>query len=268
MKKFYLISGLILIIGIIVFSFKLNDNKIGVESFNEDINNIVELGNLNVNSDVNTTKEYKISTYITDDIKENTQTGKFSASLKKEYTPQYMDELSDNVALVRIISLDGASLEYNSMVGMTYGKMLINTSLKGDLKEGEVVEYLKPGGVVSVAEYEKYDDPAAIEKREYLRKQNGIKIDKENSYYEIILGNDIIIEEGKTYLAYLKYSNDFKKYEIVGFGNGLREVVNILKETKNVKQIELNVNDLKIKNNNTNEVESLQEYVNKNVKIK
>ena len=70
---------------------------------------------------------------------------------------------------------------------------------------------------------------------------------------------------GKTYLAYLTYNEFFNAYEIIGLGNGLREI-NVEKQKDFVKLEQYNIDDLKIKNNNTQEWEELNMYISKNIK--
>ena len=114
-------------------------------------------------------------------------------------------------------------------------------------------------GIISVKDYNENDNKEAVEKRDYLNEKAGIVIDKENTYFNIKLEDDIEIEEGKTYLAYLHYIEKYDKYEIIGLGNGLREV-NIEKQER-IKEQEININELKIKNNRTQEWESLKDYI-------
>jgi hypothetical protein len=228
--------------------------------------NVIENSDIdekNINEEENS---YKTYSYITDEMKLNAQDSKPVALFRHEYTPEYMLELSDTVALVTIVTIDGASTEYNNMFGMTYGSLLVENRIAGDNIEKDIIEYIKPGGILTMANWEQTQPQAANEKREYLQQQSGIEIDKDNTYINIMLGNDIELETGKTYLAYLNYNETFGKYEIVGLGNGLREV-NVERQINMVKKrnIENNINDLKIKNNTTGEWESLDSYIKNNI---
>ena len=254
MKKIYLFITvlLIIIIGLSIFFVKANVKKPDVVAEDTKTNSI------------EVDDSYDISTYVTDKIKSKAEGITSMAELSVAYTPAYLNKTADNIAVVRIISLEGATTEYNSMVGMTYGKLLINNSFAGSLKEGSVVDYIKPGGIVTVADYDAHEPKEAVEKRDYLRAQAGITIDKENEYYELKMEGDIDIEAGKTYLAYLKYCDDIGKYEIIGLENGLREV-NIAKEDKSISKITLDLSKLQIKNNDTQQFESLNDYITKNI---
>lgn len=97
---------------------------------------------------------------------------------------------------------------------------------------------------------------ASIDKRNYLRQQSNAK--ESDGYINICLSDDIEIHEGYTYLINLKKLDD--RYEIVGLGQGLREVN--INYTSRVSCNVLDTNTLKIKNNKTNEFESLQLYIN------
>lgn len=205
---------------------------------------------------------YDAYTYITEEMKENSDESTMYAELASEYTPSSMLNVSDTVALVTVVSLDGASMDYSTF-GMTYGKILVNDVIVGDINTNEIIEYLKPGGYVTVADYDAHDIPASVAKRDYLRQQAGIEIDKENTYINLKVEDDIEIEAGKTYLAYLHYRENDGKYEIVGLRNGLREVN--VSQVSSITIQEYSIDELQIKNNVTGEWESLDEYVKLNI---
>ena len=206
-----------------------------------------------------TKPSYTASTYITKDMKILNETGQSSILLENSYTPEYMKSIASDVAIITVISLEKADMNFSSYTAATYGKLLINTVISGNVKEAEVVDYVRPGGVVSVAEYEEHDFPEAIEKRDYLRKQEGITIDKEHTYYDVRIEDDICLEAGKTYFAYMYYHEDRNRYEIIGLENGLSEIDR--NAQSNVRYVNYDVADLHIKNNKTGTFESLQEYL-------
>ena len=198
----------------------------------------------------------QIYTYVTDEMKKDSKyidENRSTVQIAKAYTPEDLLELCDCVALITVESIEGASREYSSST-MTYGKVIVNNVILGDIKLGDEIEYLKPGGYITVAEYDKYEDGAEI-----TEEQTG----EETQYYNALLNGDIEIEVGKTYLAYLRYDNNEDKYEIIGLGNGLREI-NIPKENV-VTSKEYDLDELKILNNTTNEWESLKEYIENNI---
>ena len=212
----------------------------------------------------NIKKEYELFSYVTEDIKSNSIQSICSLSMVYEYTPDKMYELSSDIAIVKIISKD--YMDPNaSMLGMTFGKLLVNNIIKGNLEEGEVVEYQKPGGYIDLKTYDESRPEASREKRRFLREQAGITNDMSNEYINILADSAIEIEVGKTYLVYLTYNTYTNAYEIIGLGNGLREV-NIPQENKKVKMSEENIENLKIKNNQTGEWEDLYEYIEENIK--
>ena len=198
----------------------------------------------------------QIYTYVTDEMKKDSKyidENRSTVQIAKAYTPEDLLELCDCVALITVESIEGASREYSSST-MTYGKVIVNNVILGDIKLGDEIEYLKPGGYITVAEYDKYEDGAEITEK---------KIGEETQYYNTLLNGDIEIEVGKTYLAYLRYDNNEDKYEIIGLGNGLREI-NIPKENV-VTSKEYDIDELKILNNTTKEWESLKEYIENNI---
>lgn len=242
MKKKYLISLLtlaIMISGIVVVKHELSNSK-----------------------DVKTLKTYDAYSYLIPEVKNQAERVEVLAEFEHAYTPEYMLEVSDAVALVSVISIEGADTKIDSAVGSTYGKMVIRNIIYGNIMEGSVISYFKSGGIMSLEEYDKYQIPSAREKHERMRKENGV--DGSKVYRSFHFENDPEIEEGKTYLCYLKYNDKLGKYEVIGLGNGFREV-NIPK-TDTVDSGQLPTSNLKILNNNTGDYESLEDYIKKNIK--
>lgn len=201
-------------------------------------------------------KGYKTSSYITDKVRENCIKLVSDLCLNVEYTPQNVTEHADSIVIGTVISLDSTDPS-EGLFGTTTGRILVQQSLKGNLEEGQVIKYLKHGGIMKLSEWEENQPLAARQKREYLRNKNGVDIDLENAYLDVALNDDIPIEEGYTYLINLRKYDD--RYEIIGLDQGLRKVnVNY---SSRVTTNQLDTNTLKIKNNKTNEFESLQEYI-------
>lgn len=257
MKRKYIIG-----VGLVIAIIATVSIGIIVNKNNTDLNNIT------ANNDVADENEdgFETYTYITDEMLENSETSTMYAELKSEFTPEIMFNESDAIALVTITTIDGASMEY-SAYGMTYGTMVVDNIIYGNIEVNEngLVGFFKPGGLVSIADYDAHDNQAAVEKRDYLREQAGIEIDKENSYMNLKVENDVELEVGKTYLAYLHFRDKYGKYEIVGLRNGLREV-NVAQQTR-VKTQSLDLNNIQIKNNVTGEWEDLDQYIQENIEV-
>lgn len=243
MKKRYILIGIVvLMLGGLLF-------KLGY--------NIIP--NLKSNDTESDYIQYDTYTYLSETVKKEATTSIPSVEFEKAYTPEYMLELSDTIALVSIISVDSADTKIDPAVGSTYGKLVVNNVLSGSLKQGDVIEYIKSGGIMTLEEWEKNQIDGAREKREEMRKEAGI--DATKTYVNFHYENDPSIEEGKVYLCYLKYSENLDKYEILGLGNGFREL-NIPKESV-VSAKTYSITDYKILNNETGEYESLNNYVQK-----
>lgn len=256
MKKKYIIGlGLVLIV-IITASIGIIVNKNNTYSDNISTNNNIVYEN---------EEGLETYTYITDEMINNSEKYVMYPELISEFTPDIMFNESDVIALVTITTIDGASMEY-SAYGMTYGTMIVDNVIYGTFQNSnELIEYFKPGGFVTVADYDTHDFPDSVEKRDRIREEAGIVIDKNNTYINMQIEGDIEIEVGKTYLVYLHYMEKYDKYEIVGLRNGLREV-NIPKQTI-VKTQSLDLNNLQIKNNITEEWEDLDQYVQENIEV-
>ena len=204
------------------------------------------------------TQSYEAKSYITSEMKTNSKNCVTDLCLVQEFSPEKIGQDADDIALVTVISLDEADPN-GSLVGSTNGTLMVNNVIKGELSNGQVINYTKPGGMMKMSEWEKTQPEAANAKRKYLREKSGLTTDTENMYINMLISGDIEIEAGKSYLAYLK-ENSKSQYEIIGLGNGLREL-NVT-QTNNIAATQFsNTSDLKIKNNETGEFESLQAYI-------
>ena len=217
---------------------------------------VLGVSNLNDNK-IDTTKEYEVTSYITQDVIDNMQDCSVDLCLEEGYTPENLKEQADDIVIGSVLSLDEGDPEVG-LFGVTTGKLLINETLRGDLQKGQVIEYMKNGGVMNMAEWEDTQPVNANLKRAYLRNQAGVDIDLENTYINILISDDIEIEEGYTYLIYLKENNG--KYEIIGLDIGLRKI-NVNYASK-LRAQNYDMSTLQVMNNETGEFESLQEYIN------
>ena len=95
------------------------------------------------------------------------------------------------------------------------------------------------------------EDKAAVEKRDYLNEKAGIVIDKENTYFNIKLEDDIEIEEGKTYLCTIWSMDDPDMLFLGSFAFDCREV----------DEATLDTEDIMILNNETEEWEALSDFL-------
>lgn len=207
--------------------------------------------------------EYEITSYVTQEMKKGARKNVCSLAMRYEYTPEKMYELCTDIAIIKVISKDYMD-PTASMLGMTYGKLLVNNTIFGNLSQGQIVKYEKPGGYIDLETYNKSRPIASQEKRKYLRREAGLPEDMSNEYINILAETDIELEEGKTYLAYLTYNEYDKAYEIIGLGNGLREV-DIPQENISVTLTKERIDLLKIKNNETGKWENLEIYIEENI---
>lgn len=190
---------------------------------------------------------------------EQIQKVEVSAEFVYEYTPEYMQSISDSIVIGRIDTVRDADMKYNDVVGYTYGRLTVLHVLSGNLSVGEEIEYAKPGGVIEYSKWNATQPQADQEKRAYLLDKNN---EQAPAYVDILLENDIHEEAGKSYLIYLKFSDDMNRYEVIGLGNGLREVIGLDRNTQDISSLE----KLKIKNNTTNINEDLATYRKEHIK--
>ena len=256
-KKYILISfilalSLVAIILVIKLNTKTQNNTILEESIS-DIDQVI----------LEETPKYEIFTYVTNEIKEIATDSASVVCFKEPFTIESLKKLCTDIAIIRVISLDYMDMNV-SMLGMTFGKALINNSIYGTLKEGDVITYMKPGGYVDMETYNNAQPEAARENRLMVRKMNGITTPLSEEYMNMRVNKDIDIEEGKTYLAYLTYNEKNKAYEIIGLEIGLREV-QIPQEDEYVSVTNLDFEKTNILNNQTQEYENLKEYIDNNI---
>lgn len=149
--------------------------------------------------------------------------------------------------------------EYTDEYIMPYtpGEATVLKALKGQF-ESEKISFSRLGGKVSYYEYIKSLYPSEREKfGSFFREE-----DKESLFINTKFKDDIDIEDDKIYLVYMNRSDDFHKkneYNIEAFEYGLREAN--LDTSKSV----LNLSNITIKNNKTNEYEKIEKAVSSEI---
>lgn len=104
----------------------------------------------------------------------------------------------------------------------TLAEGTIKKVYKGNMNIGDEIVFYKRGGTISISEYEKTLYQAQIEKQG-INKMS--QFEKENQYIKVLsfLDGNTEIELNQQYLMYLKYNNEKKAYEVVGYKSGFRE---------------------------------------------
>lgn len=160
-----------------------------------------------------------------------------SLACRGELNLDEMYDLSKEIAIVTIEEVKGTNYDlryeyqYNGDIGYTFvrtiGKLTIQNSIKGNLKEGESVEFRKKGGRILYKDYLKYYEVFSTETKDSEIEnscQDAIKngVDINNIYVDISVGfRNVNIEAGKTYLVYL--TENISGYWIQAGENGIRE---------------------------------------------
>ena len=158
--------------------------------------------------------------------------------------PEEVFENASHVAVITILSVDGSSnIDQRNgayIYPYTYGKASIQHVYKGELEEGQEITYVRMGGTIGWEDYLKSLPENERQKVESLSKDN------HPSYVKEIFADDIDIEAGKTYLAYMDNEDVSMEgaYAIIGWQGGLREIV-----------------DGKVKNNFTGEYQEISDIV-------
>ena len=143
-------------------------------------------------------------------------------------------KLSDNIVIAKVSKINGAR-NVDPKTGeetliMTEGELEILDVLKGDIKDKNI-KFRRVGGKMNYAEYLK----GSPIKREKLKNNPEMDIyskeEKEKMMIEECANEDIKLEEGKTYLMYLKYDKELGTNLVKFYQYGARELEPIQKNT-------------------------------------
>ncbi len=187
-----------------------------------------------------------------------------------EYSASYAIDLNDLeemynghefIALIHVDKLYPATTYKENIdeyiMPYTPGEATILKVLKGNFAS-EHISFLRLGGTVSYAEYEKSLPPSAREKFA----QSFTDEKKFTTYIKNMSKGDIDIERGKNYLVYMNRSDDFhnkNEYTIEAYEYGLREV-NLDYNTFSIDSLSIT-----IKNNKTGKYENLEKAVSERI---
>ena len=186
-------------------------------------------------------------------LKVNDNDDNIIMTITAEYDSIYDDsntsELEDRSELIiigTVESIDGV-INYceklqEYIMTSTIGKIKVNEIIKTNsmISENDIFDFIRIGGTISVAEYEKSLTPRQIV-RQGLDQMT--QEEKENSYVKMAYADDVEIEENKEYLIYLKYDENMDRYRIIGMQYGL---------------LEYNESTNTVKNNTTQKWETIQ----------
>lgn len=239
-KKYLTIFGLVLILGIgvtICFNFK-NSEEIDLNAHEDSKeSNIIadEEIILNKSNEADIAVDYSNITNLINEseiiaiVKIETQEGKNYNPVRKEYVPVYT-------------------------TGSLKIKEIIQNKSDRIIATNESLEYVRLGGKITFSEYLK--GVSESEKNKLVQnissKTNLTTEEMSNKLVKDTFVGDIEVESEKEYLVFLKYTQDYGKYNILGFEYGLREY---------------DSNTMSIKNNKTNNFENLNQLKNTIVNV-
>ncbi len=198
-----------------------------------------------------------------------------------ESSGSFLTDMSDNTTIANdaewiiigtVESIEGMTnynpTTENYVMARTVGTIKVNKVIKGNLNEDKI-SFIRLGGVVPLGEYIKSQPQAHLEK---MGLNNLSQEDKENKYVKETMAGDIEIEENKTYLMYIAYSDYYDRYSIEYLQYGLREVEESLTSTnQNLLNANLKIlnneayTTIRVKNNTNGEYETLDSIIPKSV---
>lgn len=147
---------------------------------------------------------------------------------------EVLNGLVDTIIIGKVTDIIGGT-NYNPAKKVytgicTVGKIEVIETFKGTLKANEIIPFVRGGGVISIYEYEK----GLYEAQKIKQGIDKLSLEeKKTKYAEHHDQGDIQIEEGKTYLMYMKYDPENKTYGFQGFQYGLREFDPITRKIMN-----------------------------------
>ena len=224
------------------------NNLAKIENFNKTLN-IIPI-DTNVSEDQIILSKKSQGLYKTDNMTNNT----------------FIAEDAEIIVIGTIKSLDGV-VNYNPtkedyVMTRTVGTIEVDKVIKVSLA---LTSASTGGGIIPISEYEKGIPEEQAEKFGFNQMSEE---EKETKYISEQLEEDIEIEQGKTYLMYLKYYSDYGKYSICYLQYGIREVK--LDDTISKNSIStLNTNEYKnimVKNNKNGTYETLDSILPKSLK--
>ena len=210
-------------------------------------------------------KEFNYTSYLDGvNLSENQEIG-VSADFKIDIAD--IGELRDgttNVFIGTIDSIDGCSTIAETgefiPIPQTYGKITVIDNLSGKVTN-PTIKFTRAGGTLTIAEYEEYAPEEMIINDDKHRKEVGLEdIDKESTYLTFFYDDDITIEAGKTYLFFTIYESKTDSYVIDGVQYGAREIYQPSSK-KSVFRTMPEESSLTVKNNDTEEYESLENLI-------
>lgn len=173
------------------------------------------------------------------------------------------NENSDFIIIGTVQFIDG-STNYNPTTNeyteiQTIGKIKVDKVMKGNIKDN-IIPFIRLNGVISFSEYEKGLTESQKAKLELTRTLTNEE--KKTKYVSSIINDNINIEQGKTYLMYVKYNSDYDRYGIVFMQYGLREIdVDTMSKSESKILIKEEMATIKVKNNETGKLETIKEVI-------
>ncbi len=217
------------------------------------------------------TEMLEVSTYLDefDEIKINQPA--VHASFVEGYDDMDLRyEESSDIVLAGIVSLDGAEGSLpdgrKSILGFSYGTLVVYDVLKGTMETGEIYDYAREGAIMTQEQFDQLRSKSSLEKAEMLREENGFDEDLSTSYANTYIKGDVMIEPGKTYLLYLQADETHDVYTIIGSMYGMREVSLPKQDTLTTVLSEETMQELQIRDNITGEFESYEDYLNRHIR--
>lgn len=199
----------------------------------------------------NTELSFPVSSYLNEheDMRQVSENGGINTVEVEFSTMEEYAEKADMIILGSITSLDGAETilgeNMQSVLGFTLGTLFVQETYKGNSRNGEIIKYLKNGGVISMAQQDAAYDLESFQKRGQIEEDTKNYKSVSDVYINTTLEQDIQVEEGKTYLLSLDYIEELDRYLMIGYNEMNREAN--LPKVQNVSCIDVDLSNIKLK---------------------
>ncbi|MCL2859125.1 MAG: hypothetical protein FWF46_00850 [Oscillospiraceae bacterium] len=242
----------IIIIGVIIIYILQNKEKVEVA---DNVNNII-----NTETNIDEAGYDAYSKIAKEDIIKDYSSTEYvpfeNTTIEAKEDPSDNNVLynqSDYIIIGKIQTIDGGT-NYNPKAKIyidgpsTIGQLKVERVLKGDLEE-ETIPYIRSGGIITIADYQKGLFP-----EQYSSKNHWLnKLSEKEKNTKYLKETYMEWELGKTYLMYLTYNDDFKRYSVGYLWYGVREV--------DVATLGSDSKAIKVKNYETGEWEMLNAII-------
>lgn len=220
-------------------------------------------------------EEEKYYSYLDEIEYSSVQSTTVQSSLMYDVTdPSKLQEISSDIFLARVISIDKADVWANNseinnydIFPNTYGKLQVMKSIEGTATD--TVSFIRTGGIIKEKDRFKNAEKEEIDKHNMIRAQAGRPpITQSEEWIEVREEGDIALQAGAVYLLFASYNGEKNVYILEGYQYG---ALLLEDDEQPITEMHLLPREIgktwKIKNGSSGELRRLGEYLQKELGI-